>query len=890
MNEPFLFRRVLRLLRLFCPDHLSEEISGDLIQRFEKDVKTVGVAKAKRRLIWNAIRFFRPGIILRNKFSSEFQANSMITNYFKMAMRHLIRKKAYSVIEVGGLAVGMAAFFLIVMYASFELGFDRFHKNADQIYRVAYLKYENGSVVNSSTKNYFGLGPFLKENFGEVVDVVRFYRWPANTGAVLMAGEKIFNERRYFFAEDSFFKVFPSLLEQGDPVKCLQGHNSVVLSRSLALKMFGTTDALGKVVSRLDLKDSHLTVTGIMRDTPEQSHFSVDVLIPYDEDWITPLEDRWKYANELTYITLKPGVNSADLQDKLNAALSTVQKDNPDYAGASMLLQRVSDIHLHSNLKDEIEANGNHAFVYGIGIAGLVILLISWINYVNLEISQFLGKAREVGIRRIIGSSRGQILLQFLIQFVCIFTLALVLSSILIFFLKPYYFILTGISDLPEVALTWEWLLVGIFFVVGSIIAGVYPALFVIRFNPVHALKGYLGKFQGALLKKGLVTFQFAASIILLAFILIVYRQLEFMRSIQRNMDTEHVLTVYNSTSYTVFEDSLRKEKTLAFREKLLQHAEFENVTASSVVPGDPIGFTYHNLTKRSLTDPDDGVPYKVLFVDYAYIPVFGLKLKAGRNYSEERGEDKNHDTLILNESAVRALGFKSAEEALGQDVYFMVTFDWKKYKIAGIVEDYRHESAKTPMLPTIFFLHNYVGQMTYYSMRMSAKADPSVALKVAETAWAEIWPGKPFDYFFADQHYDQQYKSEIYFGRISFVFAAVAIFLACLGVVGISLFETNARLREVGIRKVLGASITNIVSLLSQSNMRMIVLSAVMSIPVIWFMANRWLASYPVRIDVSLYYFLIPFAAILFLVLFASGFQILKAANANPVNHLKNE
>ncbi|HWA33558.1 MAG TPA: FtsX-like permease family protein, partial [Cyclobacteriaceae bacterium] len=365
---------------------------------------------------------------------------------------------------------------------------------------------------------------------------------------------------------------------------------------------------------------------------------------------------------------------------------------------------------------------------------------------------------------------------------------------------------------------------------------------------------------------------------------------LDFMRSIDKNMDTGHVLTVYNSTSYTVFEDSLRKEKTLTFRDKILRHTEFENVTASSVVPGDPIGFTYHNLTKRSLTDPDDGVPYKVLFVDYSYIPVFGLKLKAGRNYSEERGEDKNHDTLILNESAIRALGFRSAEEALGEDVYFMVTFDWKKYKIAGIVEDYRHESAKTPMLPTIFYFHDYVGQMTYYSLRVSANADPSAALKMAETAWAEVWPGKQFDYFFADQHYDQQYKSEIYFVRISIAFAAVALFLACLGIIGISLFETNARLREVGIRKVLGASVASIVSLLSRSNLRIVVLSSLVSIPFIWLMSDRWLSGYPVRINISPVLFLTPLLIVMALVMITSGFQTLKAARTNPVDYLKNE
>ena len=756
---------------------------------------------------------------------------------------------------------------------------------------MAYEKTKNGEVVKSAAATFFGVGNSLRDNFDEVEEVVRFYKWPANTGAVLMVDGKAFNERNYFFSDSSFFKVFASLLVQGDAESCLNNPNSIVLSQRLAKKIFGADDPMGKLVKRLDLEDSWLTVTGIMRDLPTNSHFDLDLVIPYDKDWLPDEKGTWNFPNNWTYILLKENTDATQLENRLNATMQREQRDNPEFQGAKTILQPLRQIHFSSFQEWEIKENASKQTIIGIGIAAFIILLIAWINYINLEISRFLTRVREVGVRRIIGSSRGQLVLQFFIQYICLVSVALFLSVFLVWWVRPYYNDLTGADFVClSAVLEWPMAIAGCIFLVGSIIIGIYPAFFLARLNPINCIKGRVAVGGVSALKKGLLTFQLGCSVVLLSFLFIVWQQADFMRQSNKNMELEKVLTVYNSTSYSIHEDSLKKENSLAFRNKLLQHPCFQNVSASSIVPGEPIGFTYHNVTKRSLTDPDDNVPYKVVFVDYYFIPVYKLRLKAGRNYSVENGEDNNLNSLVLNESAIKALGFASAQEAVGQEVNFMVTFDWKKYKIIGVVEDYKHESLKVPVHPTIFFLHRYVGQMTYYSILMNKEVDMKASLAIAQKTWKEVWPEKSFDYFFADQHYDQQYRSEIYLTRLFIVFGSVAIFLACLGVLGMTLFEANSRLREVSIRKVLGATMAGLIALLSKDLFKVMLVAFCLATPVVYVIATRWLSEYPLRIDLSVYFFTVPAGMVLLLVATTSFVNMWKAAGANPIDHLKNE
>lgn len=882
--------RAIRFLRWFCPDHLREEIEGDLLQRYDRDVQAKGKRYASGKLWWNAVRYLRPGIWLRNRYSG-IETPFMLRNHFILAWRHLTRARLYTSFHVAGLAIGFVSFILILQYVVFELSYDRFQRNHERIYRVAYEKHDGRKLLNSSAGTFFGVGNLLRDEFPEVEEVVRFYRWPANTGAVLMANGKVFNERNYFFSEQGFFKLFPALLVKGDPASCLSQPKSIVISRRLAVSMFGTEDALGKEISRLDLQEGHCVVTGIMIDPPEQTHLKADVVIPYDQDWIPDDKGTWLFPGNLTYVLLKPGADAMLLESKLNEIVLKLQPENKEVMNSRAVFQPLTSIHFSAYQQDEIGAGSNLSVVYGIAWAGLIILFIAWINYVNLSISGFLRRVREAGIRRIVGSTKGQLFGQFFVQYVLIATIAGSVSALVVWGFDAVFTEITGTHWLGfGLSATWPWIAAVIVFVAGSLIAGIYPSYFLLRTNPVVVLGGRSMPKRTQTIKRILISFQLIASLSLLALLFVIVNQLDFMRAAERHMELDRVVTVYNSTSYSVHEDSLKKEHSLAFRHNLLQNPAFIDVSASSVVPGEPVGFTYHNLTKRMLDTPDDNVPYKVVFIDESFIPVYRLPLLKGRNYSVENGEDRNQNTIIINKAAALALGFSSVEEAIDKEIYFMVTFDWKKYRIVGIVDDYRQESAKAAVFPTVFYFHQQVGQMTYYSILIDGKSNMGDALAAAERTWKEVWPEKPFDYFFADQHYEQQYKAEVQLTRIFTFFASIAIFLACLGVLGMTLFEVNSRMREISIRKVLGASVTNLIGLLTKDNFRLLLLSVFVAAPMIYFLATRWLNAYPVRIPFSWTHVVVPFLVLAALIGTTAILQTLKGALTNPADHLKHE
>ena len=899
MNSPenhTILRSALRLLKWFCPDHLYEEIEGDLIQKFHRDVKGFDEASAKRRLVWNVIRFFRPGIVMRNRFSFELNQGYMLQSYFKFAYRHLMKSKVFSLLNVTGLAVGLASAFLIIQYLDFELGYDQFHRNKNEIFRVSTDQYENGNLINSTAGTFYGAGAFMKENFPEVENVTRFYRWPANTGIVFMAGNTIYNERNYLFAEPDFFKVFPSMLLKGDPGKCLTDPRSIIMSKRLAEKLFGTSDAIGKTVFGLDRQKQIFTVTAIMNNLPANSHFDADLILRYEKDWV-PAEP-WKYLGELTYVTIREGTPMTEFEVRVNTALKKNQLSNPDFKDAHVTLQPVTDIHLYPHAKGfylhangELKGSGDIRLVYALGTAFLVILLMAWINYVNLETSRYIARLKEVSIRRIVGSSKFQLIIQFLVQYFIICVLSFFLAAVTMYLLLPYYPVLTGIPlDSVTVSMPRLWIWASVYVGAGILLAGIYPAIVLINFNPVATLKGKVGEIPGGgFLRRSLLTFQFVSSLVLLAFLLVINRQLDFMRVTNKNMSLDRVLNIYNPTNYSAYEDSLRKEKNEVFRNNLLQNPAIANLSTSSVIPGEPIGFTYVDLAKRSLGDPDRQIPYKVVYIDYDFIPVFGLKLKAGRNFIDASGEDRNFGSLIVTESTIRELGFLSVEDAIDKEIYFQED-KWDKWKIIGIVEDYRHESVKTPVYPTIFRLHRNKGQMVYYSVLLSPDTNVDEAVRLVEKTWKEVWPEKSFDYFFGDQHYDLQYKSEIHFGRVFSIFAGVAMFISFLGILGMTLFETQTRLKEISIRKVLGATVTNLVALLSRRYFTISLFATVIALPLTYWAASQWLANYPVRIQFSPWFFAIPVVALVFVVFMASVLQTIRAANANPVDNLKYE
>ncbi len=826
----------------------------------------------------------------------------MLSNNLKIAFRHLGRSKIFTLLNILGLSVGISAFLLITQYISFELSFDQFHSNKDYIYRVGLNRYSNGELVETSAKTFPGVRGLLKDNFPEVKDVTGFFKIPANTGFLFRYNGEIYSESGGWLSSDSsFFNVFPSLLLHGDASTALKEPNSLVLSETLAKKIFGDENPIGQTLDRIDdhADGSNYTVRAVLRDIPGNSHFHATIIEHIHDNWPESDVELWGEGKLSTYVTFSEKIQPGLIEEKLNTLLKKLEEENTLLKDTKVFLQPITDIHLSSHCKDELEANGNKALLYLLGSVGLIILLIAWINYVNLETSRFVLRIKEFGIRRVIGSGKLNLAVQFLTEYSCLTLGALALSVIIIFWLSPYYSYVTGVPlqwiqfNHPGV---WGGAL--ILFLIGSISVGIYPAIFLLRFNPVSALKGKLSEHRpGSKIRQSLVVFQFTASIILIACVLTVDKQLDFMRLLNKGIELETVIAIRNPTAYSNQELTAKYGEFVAMENTLLQYPAIKSIASSSAIPGSEIGFSYINLIKRNLSDPYDPTIYKTLFVSADFISAYNIELLAGNTFSTPANfngdtpwETENWSSVILNERAIYQLGFKSVAEAINQEVYFEPFRGPLKCRIVGVIKDYHHEAVKKEVYPTILF-HNYsTFQQVYYSVRLNPGSNPREALIQIEKIWKENFPDRPFEYFFLDEYYDRQFKSEVHFQKVFTLFAGIAIVIACLGVLGITLFEMNARLKEISIRKVLGASVFGLVILLSRTNFRLILISSGLAAPAIYYLTKEWLTNYPDRIEFTPLLTFVPLIIISIMVVLVSGIQTIKAAGSNPIDHLKNE
>jgi putative ABC transport system permease protein len=891
-NDRFL-RRVLRILSWYCPIQLREEIEGDLMQRYEKDLDTFGQAKAARLLTWNVICYFRPDIILRNKVTHTMNRFPLLTSYFKFGWRSLLRSPMFSLINVSGLSVGLVAFFLILHYAAFEMSFDRSWKNYDRIYRIAYRQAENDRVKTTSAKNLIGIRSLLSENFPEVEAHTGFWRIPANTDYVFRHDGQTFMEPgEYIFADSNFLKVFPGLLVRGEEATILNDHHNLIISESLSEKVFAGKDPIGQPIE--DIVDpgndgTEHVIAGVMRDFPPNVHFDAAIISFMGHSWDT-VSNYWAEPSFYTYARLAKGTDTKKFEKRLNMLLSEKVGELPGMNGTQAFLQPITSIHLDPQLGDEYQNNGSPALVYVLLLIGGIILVIAWINYVNLETAQFISRSREIGIRRVIGSSRSSIALQFLVRYACLTAMACVVSASALFLILPFFAQLTHI---PSEAIAWnlQILLTGAaVFAGGSLLVGVYPAIFLTRLKPAESIKGqYVDKSSG-LFRKSLVVVQFTVSIVLIALVLVISRQVDFMRISNKHVDVDHVLAVKNAFAYADDEFLEKRKQFIGLETKLKEAAPVSMVCSSSAIPGTEIGFTLVNEIHRRKGDPYSPTRFKLLFIDYNFIPLYGLKLLAGRNYTE-LDEPADASAIILNEQSIRALGFASAEEAVGQTVHFPL-WPWMSpdSRIVGVVEDYHHEAIKRPLMPMIFFLNRSSFQQVYFSIRFDAGTNPHEALASVASAWKQFFPDRPFEYFFLDDYYDRQFKSELQFGLVFGIFASVAVVLSCLGILGMTLFEATVRLKEISIRKVLGASLANVIRLLSLEHLRVVLISGVVATPVAWWCASEWLVNYPAQVSLAAWIFVTPIAIVGFLLLITSGLQTWRAAQTNPVDHLRRE
>jgi putative ABC transport system permease protein len=805
----------------------------------------------------------------------------MIKNYFKIAWRNIVRHKGYSGINILGLAIGIAACLLILQYVSFELSYENFHVNKDRIYRVKQDRYDNGKLSTEWAAGAFAAGNSFKDAIPEIEDYVKLV---GRGEVVTEINNQPLKIEKVFFATGSFFKIFTYPLIEGNGATALNEPFTVALSETTARNIFGTANVVGKSI-KLN-RDEDYKITAVYKDAPVNTQLKPDILLSY----ATLIKFRgpennpevaWLNDGCLTYLLLRKGVDPALVErkfipvvDKFTAA--DMKKYN---SGVVYKLMPLTDVHLYSHYMMEPGPTGDGKTVYLLLGIAIFIVLIAWVNYINLATARAIDRAREVGIRKAIGSQRKQLMIQFLSESAVLNGIALILAVLIVLIAIP------GFNKLSGQQLSWSlftngsfWLGLITLFVVGVFFSGMYPAFVLSGFRPIEVLKGKMvSSKQGALLRKSLVVFQFAASLFLLIGTVTVYKQIQFMRKQTLGINIDQTLVV---TPPVVQTDSTFLQQMTSFKEALKQQTSIRSVTVSSSIPGSTVDWNAGGI-KLVGTDESTQKQYRIIGVDYDFLKAYDLKMIAGRVFSKDFGTDDQ--AVVFNRKGIEQLGFTKPEEALGKKIDF-----WgKQYTIAGVTENFHQQSLREAFEPLILRL---IPDIRGYLSIKTSSGQAGNTVDYVKTQWNKFFPGNTFEYFFLDDHFNEQYKADQRFGQVFGLFTTLAILVACMGLFGLASFTTLQRTKEIGIRKVLGASVPGILKLLYREFAALLLVAFIVAAPVAWYTTYNWQKSYAFRNDIHWTYFVIPFIAIIAVALITVSFQSIKAALANPVKSLRTE
>ena len=807
----------------------------------------------------------------------------MIKNYFKIGWRNLMRHKVYSGINIFGLAIGIASCLLILQYVTYELSYENFQVNKDRIYRVQQDRYDNGKLSTQWAAGAFGVGNAFKDAIPGIEDYVKVVNRGDVTTEVQNQPLKI---DEVFFASGSFLNIFTYPLLSGDKSTALKEPNTAALSETTARKIFGTSNVIGKRLE-LNRKSSYL-ITAVFKDAPGNTQLKPNILLSYatfvkmntDSSGNGP-ETAWEWDGCLTYLLLRKDANPKEVEKKFAAVAQKFVGDDMKKFNAAVVykLQPLNDIHLYSHYMMEPGQTGNGKTVYLLLGIAFFIVIIAWVNYINLATARAITRAREVGVRKAIGSQRKQLILQFLSESAVMNGIALVLAILIVMIAIPGFNALSGQKLSFTLFVKHQfWLSLIALFITGVFLSGLYPAFVLSGFKPIEVLKGNMGSTkQSGLLRKSLVVFQFAASLFLLIGTVTVYQQIQYMRRQSLGININEILVVNEPV---VGIDSTYRQKMTAFKNELSQNTSIKDITVSTSIAGEPVGWNAGGI-KLVGTDENTQKQYRVIGVDYDYIKTYGLKLLAGRAFSKSFGSDDS--TVIFNRKAIEQLGFNKPEEALNKRIDF-----WGgKYTIVGVTENFHQQSLQDAYEPLILRLIPDV--KGYLSVKTNG-ADAAKTINVVKAAWNQFFPGNTFDYFFLDQHFNDQYKADQRFGQVFGLFTGLAILVACMGLFGLASFTTIQRTKEIGIRKVLGASVFNILKLLYREFALLLLIAFVISIPLAWIAISNWLQGYAFRINIHWPFFVLPFLIIAAIALITVSFQSIKAALANPVKSLRSE
>lgn len=807
----------------------------------------------------------------------------MIYNYLKIAWRNLIKYKFISFINLFGLTIGLTCCLLILTYILHELSYDKYHDKADRIYRITrrFNNPETGasSLHLSSVSPPFA--PLLKNDFKEIEEITRVIDF---SPVPLRYDDKMFNEQNIWFADEHLFDFFKVDVIKGNPKTALTDPFTVMLTEETARKYFGNEDPINKVLRANNAFD--LKVTGIFKPFPSNTHFHPNAMVSFNTLNDTAvygaenLRTNWGNNSFLTYLLLPANYDPKKLEAQFPAFLDRHMHEGGKYKTSqwtSLSLQKLTDIHLRSHLDYEAEQNGDIKRVYVFSAIALFILLIACINYMNLSTARSTLRAREIGIRKVVGAERGEIISQFLTESVLVAWLAMILAFALAWLMLPWLNRLTS-QDLSIAILLKTPILAPILavpFVIG-IISGLYPAVYMSSFQPVRVLKG-LFRVGGINIsfRKVLVTAQFAISIILIISTGVVFRQMKYMQNTSLGFDKEHIVTL-------PYPGGLN-DNFNSFRTELLENSGIKNATRSSRIPtGRLLDAMGSRMMKRDTMAPVNA-DIKFVSADEDFMDTYGVKVVAGRGFSRDYSTDTSG--FLINEAAVSVLGFKTNNEVVGKDF----GYGNRNGKIIGVFNDFHFESMHQKIVPLVLLVPRSANNYGRISVKIAGANIPS-ALSHIEKTWRKFLPETPYEYNFLDENFARLYESEQRQGSLFTTFSCLAIFIACLGLFGLSAFAISQRVKEIGIRKVLGADISTIVSLLSKDFLKLVLIAALIAFPVAWLAMNKWLEDFAYRISIPWWIFLLAGFIALAIALFTISFQAIKAAIANPVKSLRTE
>ena len=845
-----------------------ENLTGDFREMFDRIFQQRGKAVALLWYFWQIIKLFPS--YFKNYI---YWRMSMLKNYMKLAFRNIKKYKSYSFINIAGLAIGMACCILIILFVQDELRYDRHHKKADRVYRLV-----DSLDISDPSSRYFALSsapfaPTLQKEFPEVEDAVRFF---LGRRRMVSYGDKKYYEDDLIFADSSLFEIFTIPLAKGNPETALEAPHSIVISESMALKYFTPEEPMNKT---LKINEDDYLVTGIMQDLPGNSHFHADMFASIKTlEQIPTVQERyfqnWARHEFYTYLLLREGYSAEELQKKLPGFIEKHAAQQIKTILGSTLscrLQPLKGIHLHSHLQHEISPNGDIKYIYIFSVIAVFILLIACVNFMNLATARSAQRSKEVGIRKVVGASRNQLVKQFLGESLVFSFFALLLSFIFAKIALPSFNSLTGKEiDLMILGnIIFIGLIIFILFLVG-LLSGSYPSFFISRYQPANVLKGSASVKSGrSLLRKGLVILQFGISIFLIISTGIVLDQLDFLRNRKLGFDKEHVVV------FTIRESSLRKNYE-AIKADLMQNPHIVNATIAIGVPG---GIIAGDAIQLITEEGKKTITVRMIYTDHDYLKTMGMEIVEGRDFSKEMSTDAS-EAFIINEAAVSQL---QLEDPLNTQV----EWDDKKGKIIGVVKDFQFRSLKDEITP--LFIHIWPQNTYIFAIRISPENIPET-LAFIENKWKELDPAHPFEYSFMDESFDRLYRSEERLGQIFGVFSILAIFIASLGLFGLSLFMAEQRSKEIGIRKVLGASVGRIFVLLSKEFAILVFIANVIAWPAAYFLMQKWLQNFAYRVVAKSWIFVLSAAIAFFIALATISFQVVKAALADPVKSLRYE